>query len=80
VRAVEIVEMRRRVASALAPVPGAPSKPALKTRPALQGAGAYDFVAVVRWAEGPGAVRVPAKSIKAAKPGVLEAPRPGARS
>jgi Tfp pilus assembly protein PilN len=80
VRAVEIVEMRRRVASPAAPVPGTVSKPVSKTGPVLQGAGAYDFGAVVRWAEGPGAVRAPAKSIKAAKPGALHATRPGAHS
>jgi type IV pilus assembly protein PilN len=78
VRAVEIVEMRRRVSSAAAPVPGGASKPGAKARPALQGAGAYDFVAVVRWAEGPGTAHVPARLIRAGKPDAAQATKPGA--
>jgi Tfp pilus assembly protein PilN len=77
VRAVEIVEMRRRVSSAAAPAPGLATKPVSKARPALPGAGAYDFIAVVRWAEGPGAVRVPARLINAGKPGAVQATKPG---
>jgi Tfp pilus assembly protein PilN len=79
VRAVEIVEMRRRVSSAATPVPGTASKPIAKARSALLDAGAYDFVAVVRWAEGPGAAHVPARLIKAGKPDAPHVAKPGGR-
>jgi Tfp pilus assembly protein PilN len=60
VRAVEVV-VRRRAA------PAAVSKSASKRGSAVQGGGAYDFIAVVRWADGSAPERA-AKLLKAGKP------------
>jgi type IV pilus assembly protein PilN len=61
VRAVEVVEMRRRVS------PAAVLKSTSKRGPAMPGGGAYDFVAVVRWADAQPPGHAP-KLIKTGKP------------